>query len=383
MSLTVTVKVHWLVLPLLSLAVLVTVVTPTGKADPLAGTLATLVTLPQVSLAVTLKVTLLVHCPAAALTMMLAGQVITGPWMSRTITRCWQVALLPLPSVAVQVTRLVPTGNCAGALLVTVTVPQLSLAVGLPRTTPVAKQVPAFALTVTSAGQVIVGGWLSRTITRCWHVAVFPLLSVAVQVTTLVPAANCAGALLVTVTVPQLSLAVGLPNATPVAKQVPEFTFTVTSVGQVIVGGRLSRTITRCWQVAVFPLPSVAVQVTTLVPAANCAGALLVTVTVPQLSLAVGLPRATPVAKQVPELTFTVTSVGQVIVGGRLSRTITRCWHVAVFPLPSVAVQVTTLVPAANCAGALLVTVTVPQLSLAVGLPRATPVAKQVPELTF
>src|SRR6266403_2280294 len=167
MSLTVTVKVHWLVLPLLSLAVLVTVVAPSGKADPLAGALTRLVTLPQVSLAVTLKVTLLVHCPAAALTMMLAGQVITGPWMSRTITRCWQVALLPLPSVAVQVTRLVPTENCARALLVSVTAPQLSLAVGLPRATPVAKQAPEFTLTVTSAGQVIVGGWLSRTTTRC------------------------------------------------------------------------------------------------------------------------------------------------------------------------------------------------------------------------
>jgi len=82
-----------------------------------------LVTLPQVSLAVTLKVTLLVHCPAAALTMMLAGQVITGPWMSRTITRCWQVALLPLPSVTVQ-SRRGSTGNWAGALLVTVTEPQ-------------------------------------------------------------------------------------------------------------------------------------------------------------------------------------------------------------------------------------------------------------------
>src|SRR6266404_803640 len=154
---TVTVKVHWLMLPLLSLAVLVPVVTPSGKAEPLAGTLATLVTLAQVSLAVTLKVTLLVHCPAAALTMMLAGQVITGAWMSRTITRCWQAVLLPLPSVAVQVTRLVPTGNCAGALLVTVTAPQLSLAVGLPRATPVAKQAPALARTVTSAGHVIAG----------------------------------------------------------------------------------------------------------------------------------------------------------------------------------------------------------------------------------
>src|SRR5438093_13086383 len=98
---------------------------------------------------------------------MFAGQVITGACTSRTIARCWQVALLPLPSVAVQVTRLVPTGNCAGALLVTVTEPQLSLAAVVPRVTPVAKQDPALALTVTSAGQVLMTStlWL-RTTTR-------------------------------------------------------------------------------------------------------------------------------------------------------------------------------------------------------------------------
>ena len=157
MSRTVTVKVQVLVLPLASVAVFVTVVTPTGKAEPLAGTLTKLVTLPHASLAVTLKLTLLAHWLAAALTVMLVGQVIVGPWLSRTITRCWQVVVLPLVSVAVHVTRFVPTGNCAGALLLTVTAPQLSLAVGLPNATPVAKHAPAFALTVTSAGQVIVG----------------------------------------------------------------------------------------------------------------------------------------------------------------------------------------------------------------------------------
>src|SRR3989441_56072 len=246
---------------------------------------------------------------------MFTGQVIVGTWLSRTTTRCWQLAALPLLSVAVQVTRLVPVRSCDVVMLVLVSVPQLSLAVGLPNATPVAKQAPEFTFTVTSAGQVIVGAWLSRTMTRCWQLAVLPLLSVAVQVTRLVPVGNCARALLVIVTVPQLSLAVGLPNATPVAKQAPEFTLTVTSAGQVIVGTWLSRTTTRCWQVAVLPLLSVAVQVTRLVPVGNCAGALLVIVTVPQLSLAVGLPKATPVAKQAPEFTLTVTSAGHVMVG--------------------------------------------------------------------
>src|SRR6267378_3693261 len=117
--------------------------------------------------------------------------------MSRTITRCWQVVVLPLPSVTVQVTVLVPTGNWAGALLVTVTEPQLSVAVTVPKVTPVAKQDPALAFTVTSAGQeVMTGTWMSRTITRCWQVVVLPLPSVTVQVTVLVPTGNWAGALL-------------------------------------------------------------------------------------------------------------------------------------------------------------------------------------------
>src|SRR5437773_747601 len=128
--------------------------------------------------------------------------VIVGTWVSRTTTRCWQLAVLPLLSVAVQVTRLVPVGNCAGALLVIVTVPQLSLAVGLPNATPVAKQAPEFTLTVTSAGQVIVGKIGRATSRGRWQIAVLPLLSVAVQVTRLVPVGNCAGALLVIVTVP-------------------------------------------------------------------------------------------------------------------------------------------------------------------------------------
>src|SRR5437899_9456871 len=153
---------------------------------------------------------------------------------------------MPVLSVPALLDTLPILGNCAGALLVTVTVPQLSLAVGLPNATPVAKQAPEFTLTVTSAGQVIVGTWLLRTTTRCWQVAVLPLLSVAVQVTRLVPVVNCAGALLVMVTAPLPYTTLFRSRATPVAKQAPEFTLTVTSAGQVIVGTWLSRTTTRC-----------------------------------------------------------------------------------------------------------------------------------------
>jgi hypothetical protein len=77
LSITVTVKLHVELFPLLSRAVLVTVVTPTGKAKPLGGLLVRFVTA-QLSVALTVKVTLLVHAPGATLTERLDGQVICG-----------------------------------------------------------------------------------------------------------------------------------------------------------------------------------------------------------------------------------------------------------------------------------------------------------------
>src|SRR5437899_754769 len=100
---TVTVKAHVLELPLLSIALLVTVVVPTGKAKPLEGLLVTLVTA-QLSVAVTAKVTLLAHAPATAFTVRLAGQVLAGGCVSFTVTVKLHVALLPLLSCAVLVT---------------------------------------------------------------------------------------------------------------------------------------------------------------------------------------------------------------------------------------------------------------------------------------
>ena len=66
-----------LVLPLTSMATLVTVVVPTGKAEPLAGVLNKL-SKAQLSVASTLKVTLLEHEPASASTVIFVEQVITG-----------------------------------------------------------------------------------------------------------------------------------------------------------------------------------------------------------------------------------------------------------------------------------------------------------------
>jgi len=78
LSVTVTVKVQLLELPLASVAVLVTVVTPTGNVLPLGGVLTRLVTV-QLSVALTVKVTLLrLQTPASAVSSRLLEQVITG-----------------------------------------------------------------------------------------------------------------------------------------------------------------------------------------------------------------------------------------------------------------------------------------------------------------
>src|SRR3972149_3470505 len=72
---------------------------------------------------------------------MSGGQVIVGGSQSQTVIFCVQDEQLPAASQAVQVTTVVPTGKHAGASLVTVTGPQLSLTVGVPRAT-VAQHAP-------------------------------------------------------------------------------------------------------------------------------------------------------------------------------------------------------------------------------------------------
>src|SRR5216684_4482700 len=131
---------------------------------------------------------------------------------------------------------LVPTGKNDGALLLTVMrPPQLSVMfVGVPRLTLVVPHRPGEANTPTCAGQLNAGGWLSVTTTCCWQEALLPRISVAVQVTMLVPTGKNDAALLLTVMMPpQLSVMfVGAPRLTLVAPHRPGEANTVTSAGR-------------------------------------------------------------------------------------------------------------------------------------------------------
>jgi len=106
-SFTVTVKLHVLLLPLPSVAVQVTVTVPLLKALPLAG-LQTTVAPEQVSLAVAIKVTLLAQVLPEVPTTMLAGQVMFGLVVSTTVTVKEPVPVLPWPSLAEQLTGVLP-----------------------------------------------------------------------------------------------------------------------------------------------------------------------------------------------------------------------------------------------------------------------------------
>src|SRR5260370_3981964 len=85
------------------------------------------------------------------------------------------------------------------------TAPQLSDTVGVVSVTLVAPHRPGEATTVTSAGQVMEGGWLSVTITSCGQVAVLPCASVPVRITVLSPPAQISGAFLIMGTTAPLS----------------------------------------------------------------------------------------------------------------------------------------------------------------------------------
>src|SRR3989442_11831334 len=105
----------------------------------------------------------------------------------------------------------------------TVAMAQLSLVMaGSDMGTWVAVKDLLSALTVTVAGQVIDGGWLSTTMTCCVQLLALRRMRVTVRGRELSSDGYLADLLLMTVAMAQLSLVLaGTPRATPVAAQEP------------------------------------------------------------------------------------------------------------------------------------------------------------------
>jgi hypothetical protein len=185
-STTRTVKLALALLECVSLAEHVTVVLPNGKSVPEA-LLQVAARLPSTeSVAPTVKVTVapsrVVACPTTV-----PGTVRTGAVVSRTVTVKLFDPVLPLESCAVQVTVVAPMGNVAPE-------PGEHDGVRAPSTSSfaLAEKLTAappepVASVVMFPGTVTIGETPSVTVTVKEALPVFPPLSVAVQVTVVVP----------------------------------------------------------------------------------------------------------------------------------------------------------------------------------------------------
>ena len=217
---------------------------------------------------------------------------------------------------------------------------------GVPKVTLVAVQ-PVLVTVVTFPGQLIVGAWVSLTVTLKLHNALLPEPSVTLNVFTVTPVGKVAPLASPAVWIVDAPEQLSVPTGAAYVTTAPHTLLSLPVMifdGQLIEGSTLSVTVTSWAHLAVLPAPSVTVQITVVVPAANVAGALLVVEDTLQLSVVTGVPKATPVAVQ-PLLVITLTFRGQVMTGTTLSVTITSWVQLAVRPASSVTVHVTVVVP--------------------------------------
>jgi hypothetical protein len=258
------------VLPAASLALHVTLVVPSGNVEPEAGPQVTTGEGSTESETPTVYVTTAPDGPAASATIV-PGSVRLGSVESPTTTSNESLELLPLASVALQLTVVVPSANVdpdGGVHVTTGTPSTASLAVAPYVTTA---PDPLVASAVMSAGTVRVGAVVSTTWTSNAALAGLPAASVAVQLTVDVPIANVepeAGR--------QPNVGEGSTTSTADARYVTTapaalVASAVMSFGTVIVGATESTTVTLNEPVVVSPPESVTEQLTLVVPIANVA----------------------------------------------------------------------------------------------------------------
>ena len=186
---------------------------------------------------------------------------------------------MPAASVAVHVTMVVPTGNpLAGALFVTETTPTASVANGGISETTVFAPV-ASVYTSASGVPVITGATVSDTVTvAVTSVAAFPAVSVAVNVTVVVPIGKVVGALLLASPTPSTASDVfaAFKNAaiTAAVLAIPaaEVASAVILAGALIIGAVISTVYVMAVDaVLVLPATSVAVAVKLCAPSVSVA----------------------------------------------------------------------------------------------------------------
>ena len=178
-------------LPDVSMAVHVTVVSPSGKNS---GTSFVIDEIPTRSYVDGMSSSTELEFAFCASTVMFDGIINSGLVVSTTLTNCSALVVFPDVSAAVHVTVVSPSGKNSGALFETIGLTStISVAVAV----PISNIIPDKSLiSITrSIGCTSVGEIVSTTLTNWSALAVFPDVSDAVHVTTVSPSGKNSGAL--------------------------------------------------------------------------------------------------------------------------------------------------------------------------------------------
>src|SRR5216683_1455616 len=347
-STTVTVAVEMELLPLLSVTVRVTVLTPTLVQSKLVW-LRLRLAMPQASvLPLLICAGSMVPWPLASNSTLRFWQTATGGTESTTVTVAVQVELLPLLSVTVRVTVLAPmlVQSKLVWLRLRLAMPQASV---LPLLICAGSMVP-WPLASNSTlrfWQTATGGTESTTVTVAVQVELLPLLSVTVRVTVLAP-------MLVQSKLVWLRLRLAMPQASVLPLLIcagsmvpwPLASNSTLRFWQTATGGTESTTVTVAVQVELLPLLSVTVRVTVLAP-------MLVQSKLVWLRLRLAMPQASVLPLLIcagsmvpwPLASNSTLRFWQTATGGTESTTVTVAVQVELLPLLSVTVRVTVLTP--------------------------------------
>src|SRR5690606_4825260 len=143
-----------------------------------------------------------------------------------------------------------------------------------------------------------------------------------------------------TVSIPQLSMAMGMGKLT-VAKQSPASVFAVMFAGQAIVGAMLSSTVTIVVQVETLPFTSVTVKVTVFGPTSEQVKSVtsIEVLAIPQASVLPFSISATVMLAFPLASNWMVKGAAQVAVGATVSSTVTMVVQVETLPFTSVTVR--------------------------------------------
>jgi len=197
-----------------------------------------------------------------------------------------------------------------------------------------------------SALQLATGAIVSRTVTEATHVDVFPAASVAVNVTVFAPASAQVKieSVIVTVTEQLSLLPLSMSAATSLAS--PFVSKYIVAGLQSAIGLITSCIVTIAVQESTFPLASVPINVTVFAPRSAHVKVVCDKLSVTPLQLSI-LPLFTSaeVIVAIPDASkFTVTD-WHVMLGAKVSSTVTVVVQVLDKPWESVAVRVTVLAP--------------------------------------